>query len=87
MQRLESLLRLVHVSFAVYFAPDVYLARQAMDYELHDIRSFVKIAELGSFHEAADALHLSQPALSRRIKSWRRGWAQHCLIALRARSA
>lgn len=39
-----------------------------MDYELQDIRSFVKIAELGSFHEAADALHLSQPALSRRIK-------------------
>ncbi|UUW72837.1 LysR family transcriptional regulator [Pseudomonas oryzihabitans] len=39
-----------------------------MDYELQDIRSFVKIAELSSFHEAADALHLSQPALSRRIK-------------------
>lgn len=27
-----------------------------MEYELQDIRSFVKIAELGSFHEAADAL-------------------------------
>lgn len=39
-----------------------------MEYELQDIRSFVKIAEMGSFHEAADALHLSQPALSRRIK-------------------
>ncbi|RZI89950.1 MAG: LysR family transcriptional regulator, partial [Pseudomonas sp.] len=30
-----------------------------MEYELQDIRSFVKIAELGSFHEAADVLHLS----------------------------
>ncbi|MCY4127105.1 MAG: LysR family transcriptional regulator, partial [Pseudomonas sp.] len=39
-----------------------------MEYELQDIRSFVKIAELGSFHEAAEVLHLSQPALSRRIK-------------------
>ena len=38
-----------------------------MEYELQDIRSFVKIAELGSFHEAAEALHLSQPALSRQI--------------------
>lgn len=33
----------------------------------------MKIAELGSFHEAADALHLSQPALSRRIKKLEEG--------------
>ena len=39
-----------------------------MQYELVDIRSFVKIAEVGSFHEAADQLHISQPALTRRIK-------------------
>ncbi len=44
-----------------------------MEYELQDIRSFVKIAELGSFHEAADVLHLSQPALSRRIKKLEEG--------------
>src|SRR3546814_4519492 len=44
-----------------------------MEYELQDIRSFVKIAELGSFHEAADALHLSQPALSRRMKKLEEG--------------
>ncbi|EKT4484626.1 LysR family transcriptional regulator [Pseudomonas putida] len=44
-----------------------------MEYELQDIRSFVKIAELGSFHEAAEALHLSQPALSRRIKKLEEG--------------
>ncbi|WP_313643564.1 LysR family transcriptional regulator, partial [Pseudomonas sp.] len=39
-----------------------------MEYELVDVRSFVKIAEIGSFHEAAEALHVSQSALSRRIK-------------------
>ncbi|KHL72274.1 LysR family transcriptional regulator, partial [Pseudomonas putida] len=44
-----------------------------MEYELQDIRSFVKIAELGSFHEAAEVLHLSQPALSRRIKKLEEG--------------
>ena len=52
-----------------------------MDYELQDIRSFVKIAELGSFHEAADALHLSQPALSRRIKKLEEGLGTALLAA------
>jgi DNA-binding transcriptional LysR family regulator len=44
-----------------------------MQYELVDIRSFVKIAELGSFHQAADQLHISQPALTRRIKKLEEG--------------
>ena len=44
-----------------------------MEYELQDIRSFVKIAELGSFHEAAEVLHISQPALTRRIKKLEQG--------------
>lgn len=44
-----------------------------MQYELQDIRSFVKIAEVGSFHEAADQLHISQPALTRRIKKLEEG--------------
>lgn len=44
-----------------------------MDYDLQDIRAFVKIAEMGSFHEAADLLHLSQPALTRRIKKLEQG--------------
>ncbi|HXH02887.1 MAG TPA: LysR family transcriptional regulator [Candidatus Competibacteraceae bacterium] len=39
-----------------------------MNYELQDLRAFVKIAELGSFHEAARILHLSQPALTRRMQ-------------------
>ena len=38
-----------------------------MNLELANLRAFVAVAELGSFHAAADALHLSQPALSRRI--------------------
>jgi len=44
-----------------------------MQCELQDIRSFVKIAEVGSFHEAADQLHISQPALTRRIKKLEEG--------------
>ena len=34
---------------------------------LADLRAFVTVAELASFAAAANALHLSQPALSRRI--------------------
>jgi DNA-binding transcriptional LysR family regulator len=39
-----------------------------MKADLDDLRGFVAVAELGSFHAAADALHLSQPALTRRIQ-------------------
>jgi DNA-binding transcriptional LysR family regulator len=35
--------------------------------ELGDLRAFVAIAERGSFRAAAEEIHLSQPALSRRI--------------------
>jgi DNA-binding transcriptional LysR family regulator len=38
-----------------------------MNIELGDLRAFVAIAERGSFHAAATEIHLSQPALSRRI--------------------
>lgn len=38
-----------------------------MNIELGDVRAFVAVAERGSFHAAAVELHLSQPALSRRI--------------------
>jgi DNA-binding transcriptional LysR family regulator len=38
-----------------------------MNLELGDLRAFVAIAERGSFHAAATEIHLSQPALSRRI--------------------
>lgn len=36
--------------------------------EILDLRAFLTVLELESFHRAADALHLSQPALSRRIQ-------------------
>src|SRR6478672_4782263 len=38
-----------------------------MNLDLGDLRAFVAVAERGSFHAAAGDLHLSQPALSRRV--------------------
>lgn len=38
-----------------------------MNVEMGDLRALVAVAELGSFSAAAKELHLSQPALSRRI--------------------
>jgi DNA-binding transcriptional LysR family regulator len=38
-----------------------------MKLALSDLEAFVAVAELASFRKAADSLHLSQPALSRRI--------------------
>lgn len=39
----------------------------AMNFDLNDLQAFRAVAELGSFGKAAEAVHLSQPALSRRI--------------------
>ncbi|MFO1048862.1 MAG: LysR family transcriptional regulator [Geminicoccaceae bacterium] len=39
-----------------------------MKVDLDDLRGFVAVTELGSFHAAADTLHLSQPALTRRVQ-------------------
>lgn len=38
-----------------------------MNFDLSDLRAFVAVADLASFRAAAEALHLSQPALSRRV--------------------
>ncbi|GAC1330431.1 MAG: LysR family transcriptional regulator [Collimonas sp.] len=39
-----------------------------MNFDLGDLRAFVAVAELNSFRAAADSIHLSQPALSRRVE-------------------
>jgi DNA-binding transcriptional LysR family regulator len=40
-----------------------------INFELLDLRAFLAVLDLGGFHRAADALHMSQPALSRRIQA------------------
>jgi DNA-binding transcriptional LysR family regulator len=40
----------------------------SINFEALDLRAFVSIAETASFHAAAETLHLSQPALSRRVQ-------------------
>ena len=41
----------------------------AVNFELLDLRAFLAVLDLGSFRKAAARLHLSQPALTRRIQS------------------
>lgn len=38
-----------------------------MNFDLSDLRAFVSVADLASFRAASEALHISQPALSRRV--------------------
>jgi DNA-binding transcriptional LysR family regulator len=40
----------------------------AINFNLNDLQAFRAVAELSSFREAADSLHVSQPAFSRRIE-------------------
>ena len=49
-----------------------------MNFELLDLRAFIAVADLGSFHRAAKALNLSQPALSRRIQKLEESLGRHC---------
>jgi len=44
-----------------------------MNLDIPGLQAFARIAELGSFHQAAEALHLSQSALSRRISKLEQG--------------
>lgn len=40
----------------------------AMNFDLNDLLAFRAVAELGSFRRAAESVHISQPAFSRRIE-------------------
>lgn len=44
-----------------------------MNIDLDGLRAFVTVADLGSFRAAAEAQHLSQPALSRRVEKLEQG--------------
>jgi DNA-binding transcriptional LysR family regulator len=39
----------------------------AMHFDLNDLQAFRAVADLGNFRKAAETVHLSQPAFSRRI--------------------
>src|SRR5258706_16142607 len=40
----------------------------ALNFDLNDLQAFRAVAELSSFRKAAEAIHISQPAFSRRIE-------------------
>lgn len=40
----------------------------AINFDLNDLQAFRAVVEQGSFRKAADAVRISQPALSRRIE-------------------
>ncbi|MCK9907842.1 LysR family transcriptional regulator [Microbacteriaceae bacterium K1510] len=41
-----------------------------INFDLLDLRAFLTVLDTGGFHKAAEALNLSQPALSRRIQAF-----------------
>ena len=59
----------------------------AINFDLNDLQAFRAVVEQGSFRKAADTVRLSQPALSRRIKSLKTPSASNSSSAPRARSA
>ena len=54
--------------------------------EIDQIKTFLAVATFGGFHRAADALRISQPAVSARIKALEESLGLRCLPALAAAS-
>ena len=42
--------------------------RRGSEMEWHELKAFLTVADLGSFSRAAEQLHLTQPAVSKRIQ-------------------
>ena len=59
----------------------------AINFDLNDLQAFRAVVEKGSFRKAADAIRISQPALSRRIEKLEEPSTSSCSSARRARSA
>lgn len=56
----------------------------AINFELDDLQAFRAVAEMESFSKAAEAVHISQPAFSRRWRSWSPRSGCACSTATRA---
>jgi DNA-binding transcriptional LysR family regulator len=56
-----------HPSIASFAMIDAKYKNMSFKFDLPDLQAFTAVAALGSFRAAAQSLHLSQPALSRRI--------------------
>src|SRR5690554_6983144 len=53
------------LGYALYSAPETKPRRLAMD--PNSLKAFLTIVDQGSFSEAAETLHLTQPAISKRL--------------------
>ncbi|HEY2527688.1 MAG TPA: LysR family transcriptional regulator [Xanthobacteraceae bacterium] len=51
----------------------------SINFERLDLRAFLAVFDLGTFHKAAELLNLSQPALSRRIQGLEARLGTHLL--------
>ena len=54
-----------------------------MAVELDNVAAFYKVAELGSFTKAAEALALSAPVISKRVSALRGAWERNSSYARR----
>ena len=53
--------------------------------DFHHLKYFVEVADKKSFSKAARTLHISQSAISRTIKPWKKNWASSSSCAMPSR--